>query len=138
MENSTGGKRVIAGSHRDGLLDERGLVVIARSPADDGLGVAVDDRRQIQTALPRRNIRYVADHLLPGRASGEIPLHAVGDAVLLAVALGEAEPPRPGLAGLQAQVAHYRAHELRPGRHAPGREVRVDPAVPVRPVRFIE
>ena len=55
----------------------------------------------------------------PGRASGEIPLHAVGDAVLLAVALGEAEPPRPRLAGLQAQLAHHRAHELRAGLYTP-------------------
>jgi len=48
-------------------------------------------------------IRYVADHFLARRVSGEIPLHEVGNVVLLPVALGEADPPRPRLAGLQAQ-----------------------------------
>ena len=107
-------------------------MIICR-PADDLFRMAVDDRRQVKPALPRRNIRNVADHFLAGRGSGEITVHQVGDAVLLAVALGEAEPPRPRLAGLQAQLAHDGADQPRPGRHAPGRQVRVDPPVPVRP-----
>src|ERR1700722_13235196 len=100
VKNCTSGKREIAGSHLDGLLDERRLVVTARRPADHGLRVTVDNRRQIQPALPRRNISDVADHLLAGRASGEVPFHKMGNGVLLAVALGEAEPPRPRLARL--------------------------------------
>jgi len=79
--------------------------------------------------------KLVVKRPLAGRAGCEIPLHTVGDPVLLAVALGEAEPPGPWLAGLQAQLTHHRPHQLGPGRHAPGREVRVDPPVPVRPVR---
>jgi hypothetical protein len=42
------------------------------------------------------------------------------------------------LARLQAQLTHQRAHQLRPGRHAPGHQVRVDPAVPVRVIRVLE
>ena len=73
----------------------------------------------------------VADDFPAGRVSGEIASHMVGDVVLLAVALGEAEPPRPRLAGLQAQLAHDGPDQFRPGGHAPGNEVRVDPPVPV-------
>ena len=76
------------------------------------------------------NPRYVADHFLARRVSGEIPLYEVGNVVLLPVALGEADPPRPRLAGLQAQLTHQRPHQLRPGRHPPGHQVRVDAAVP--------
>ena len=88
--------------------------------------------------LPRRNIRNVADHLLTGRSRGEITVHQVGNAVLLPVALGEAGPPRPRLAGHQAQVMHDGADQLRPGRHAPDRQVRMDPPVPVRLIGVIE
>src|SRR6266516_5269778 len=58
---------------------------------------------------------------LAGRAGGKVPFHEVGNAVLLAVALGEAEPPRLRLAGLQAQFAHHRPHQLpaRPARPRP-------------------
>src|SRR6266568_8157958 len=54
VKDSTRGERVIAGGHLDGLLDERGLVVIVRGPADHGFGVAVDDRGQEKPALPGR------------------------------------------------------------------------------------
>src|SRR4029077_16607653 len=47
-------------------------------------------------------------------------------------------PPRPRLAGLQAQLAHDGADQLRPGRHAPRHQVRVDPPVPVRVIRIPE
>src|ERR1700726_3925670 len=99
VKNRLAGERVIAGSHLDGLLDERGPVVIVRRPADHFLRMAVDNRRQVKPALPCRNVSDVADHFLAGSVSSEIPLHEVGDVVLLAVTLGEAEPPRPGLAG---------------------------------------
>ena len=80
----------------------------------------------------------IADHFLAGRGSGEVPFHEVGNAVLLAVALGEAEPPRLRLARIQAQLAHHRPHQLRPGPHAPGHQVCVHAPVPVCPIRFIE
>ena len=84
------------------------------------------------------DICYVADHFLAGLLRGEVPLHQVGNVVLLAVALSEAEPPGPRLAGLQAQLTHQRPDQLRPGRHAPAREVRVDPPVAVRLIRISE
>ena len=138
MENSTRSERAIAGSHLDSLLDKRGLVIIIHGPADHGFRVAIDNRRQEKPALPGRDIGNVADHLLAGRLSGEIPAHEVGNVVFLAVARGEADPPRPGLAGLQAQLPHHRPDQLRPGRHAPGRQVRMDPPVPVRLIRIPE
>src|SRR6202044_4092493 len=100
MENSITGERGVTAGHLDRLLDERSLVVIEGRPADHGFGVAVDDRGQVKPALPGRNISDVADHLLAGCGGGEIAAHEIGDGVLLAVALGEAEPPRPWLAGL--------------------------------------
>src|ERR1022692_3424967 len=107
-------------------------------PADYFFCMAVDDRRQIEPALPCRDVGNVADHFLAGSVSDEISFHQVGNVVLLAVALGEAEPPRPRLAGLQAQLTHDRPDQLRPGRDAPARQVRVDPAVPVRLIRIAE
>jgi hypothetical protein len=46
--------------------------------------------------------------------SSEVTVHVIGNVVLLAVALGEAEAPRLRLAGLQAQLAHDGPDELRP------------------------
>jgi hypothetical protein len=138
MENSINGERVVTGGHLDGLLDKLGLIMIVSRPADHGFGVAVDDRGQVKPALPGRNIGDVADHLLAGCGGGEIAAHEVGDGVLLAVALGEAEPPRPWLAGLQAQLTHQGPHQLRPRGHTPVRQVRVHPPVPIRLIRIIE
>src|ERR1039457_4195862 len=120
VENSMPGEREIAGSHLDGLLDERRLVVIARSPADYFFCMAVDDRRQVKPALPRRDVRNIADHFHAGRVSSEIAVHQIRDVVLLAIALSEAEPPRPRLAGLPAPLTP------RPPR--PGPEAREPPA----------
>src|SRR6478752_9391889 len=66
MENSTLSERVIAGSHLDSLLDQRCLVIIVHGPADHGLRVAVDNRRQEKPALPRRDAGDIADHFLAG------------------------------------------------------------------------
>ena len=74
----------------------------------------------------------------PGRSGGEIAAHEVGDAVLLAVALRKAEPPRPWLARAPGQLTHQGPHQLGPGPDAPARQVRVDPPVPVRLIRIIE
>jgi hypothetical protein len=122
VEDRILGERVVAGRHLDSLLDERGLVVIVRGPPDHRLRVAVDDGGQEKPALPCRDLGDIADHFLAGRVSSEIPGHEIGNVVLLTVALGEADPPRPRLAGLQAQLAHQRPHQLRPGRHAERRD----------------
>ena len=51
--------------------------------------------------------------------------------VLAVVLLGEVEPPRPGLAGLQVQLAHDAPDELRPTGHAPPRQLGMDAPIPV-------
>jgi hypothetical protein len=56
--------------------------------------------------------------LVPGGAGGEVTVHQVGDVMLLAVALGEAEPPGLGPAGLQAQLAHEGSHRLAPSGYS--------------------
>src|ERR1017187_7295047 len=138
MENSILSERVITGGHLDRLLDERRLVVIVRPPADHFLRIAVDTRRQVKPALPHRNAGDAADHFLARRASGEIPLHKVGNVMLPAVALGQAEPPRPRLAGPRPQPAHHGPPRPGPPTPAPGHQARVAPPVPARPVRIIE
>src|SRR5437667_9813052 len=60
VKNSFRCERMIAGGHLNRLLDERRLVIIICRPADDLFRMAVDDRRQVKPALPRRNIRNVA------------------------------------------------------------------------------
>ena len=47
------------------------------------------------------------------------------------VLLGEVEPPGPGLAGLQVQLAHDAPDELGPAGHAPPGELCVDASVAV-------
>src|ERR1039457_7610254 len=74
----------------------------------------------------------------PGAPRGEVALDEVRDAVLLAVALGECEPPEPRLARLQAQLTHEGPDELGPARHAPACQAGVDPPVPVGPVGVVE
>lgn len=58
--------------------------------------------------------------------------------VLLAVVLGEAEPPGPGLAGIQAQLTHEGPDELGTARHTPSHEIGVDPSVPLGPVGIVK
>src|ERR1039457_761548 len=132
------GNSMVPGGHFYSPLDERRLVVVVHCPAHDRLGVAVDDGRQIDPAFPGFDVSDVPDHSQAGSACGEVALDEVGDAVLLAVALGEAEPPGPGLAGLQAQFTHEEPDQLRPARHTPACQVGVDPPVPVGPVRVVE
>src|SRR5438045_3380691 len=97
VEDRILGERVVAGRHLDRLLDERGLVVIVGGPPDHRLRVAVDDGGQEKPALPCRDAGDIADHFLAGRISSEIPGHEVRKVVLLAVAVGEADPPGPWL-----------------------------------------
>jgi len=59
VEDGIPGERVITDGHLDRLLDQRGLVVITRRPADHFLAMAVNDRRQVKPALPGRNVSDV-------------------------------------------------------------------------------
>jgi hypothetical protein len=72
VENSILGKRMIAGCHLDGLLDQRRFVVIVRRPADHFFCMAVDDRGQVKPALPCRNVGNIADHFHPAQHRRQI------------------------------------------------------------------
>jgi len=93
--------------------------------------VAVDDGGQIQPAFPGGDIRDVTDEFLAGRRRGEVPAEQVGDAVSVAVLLGQHRAPGPRLAGLQAQLAHDAADELQAAGEAPAVELGVDASVSV-------
>ena len=59
VKNSSIRERMIAGGHLDRLLDKRGPVVVIRRPSDHLFRMAVNNRRQIKPALPRRNVSDV-------------------------------------------------------------------------------
>ena len=96
--------------------------------------VALQEESELRAAA----VQQLTEERDGSGARGEVAVHEVGNVVLPAVALGQAVTPRLGLARLQAQLAHDRSDELRPARHAPGREVRVDAPVPVGLVRGVE
>src|SRR5258706_16374806 len=79
--------------------------------ADDHLRVAIDHGCQIEPAIPGPDVGNVADELGAGVLGGEVPLDEVrggGD-----VGVGDGgQPPWPGVAGDQAQLAHQGADEL--------------------------
>jgi hypothetical protein len=56
MEYRAGSKVIVSRGHPDRFLDERGFVVVVHSPSDHGFGVAINDRGEINPALPRRDI----------------------------------------------------------------------------------
>src|SRR5258708_238779 len=104
VENGLIGERIITSSHLDGPLDERGLVVIVRRPADHFFRMTVDNRRQVKPALPCREVGDIADHLLAPPPGGETPLHHIREVTLLAAPPpahpkaplpSRATPPRP-------------------------------------------
>ena len=78
MKDGIPGELIIVGGHLDGLLDERGLVVIVRGPPDHRLCMAVDDGGQEKPALPGRDVRNITDHFRARRPGGEIPAHEIG------------------------------------------------------------
>jgi hypothetical protein len=92
------------------------------SAAQEEKRFAQGHRHQTWSTLPSRLYRQPSR-----RGGGEVAVHEVGNVVILAVALSEAKPPRLRLAGLKSQLAHDGADQLRPGRHAPAHQVRVNP-----------
>src|SRR3954452_2116975 len=74
----------------------------------------------------------------PGRSAVKSRGDEVGDVVGSAVLLGQAGPPRPWLAGPQAQLAHDAADELRSAGHAPAGQLGVDAAVAIGLVGGLE
>src|SRR5579871_550242 len=112
MEYGTFRKFHIPGSHPDGVLDERRLVVVVHRPADNLPGRTIYDRREVKPAFPGPDIGNIADHLLPRLFRGEVSPDEIRDRPGLAVLLGQRVPPRLRLAGFQAQFPHEAADEL--------------------------
>ena len=137
VEYRAGREIDIPGRHLDRRSDQRRLVIVAHRPADDLSGRAVDHRRKIFPPLPRRDVGNVADHFLPGLVGAEVPVDQVRDRPGRSL-LGGGRPPRPRLAGDQAQLTHELADQLPAGYDALAGQLRGDPPVPVRPVGIDE
>jgi hypothetical protein len=104
-------ERIVPGSHGQRVDHQFAAKMVSHGIADTGFSIAVNDRGQIDPALPCRNVGNVAYHFLAGSIGGEIPIHQVRDRAGIAGG-GGGRPVRPGLAGDQAKLAHQLAHEL--------------------------
>src|SRR5258708_20260504 len=134
MEYRSFRKVKVPHGHLDGSDDERCLVIIVHRPADYFPGDAIDDRSEIKPALPGLDIRDVADHFLARLFRREIAVDEVGDRAGLPVLLGQRVPPRPRLAGPQAQLAHEGADQLGPAPSPPPTQAALHPPLPLSPL----
>src|SRR4051794_12280615 len=138
MEDRPVGERIVAGGHAQCIDDQFGAQMVGHGVADAGLGVAVDHRGQIQPTRPGPDVGDVADQLDPRRVGGEVAADQVGDGRRRGAGDGGGRPPRPRLTGLQAQLAHQVAHQLRAGRDAAADQLGVDPPMTVGAVGVVE
>src|SRR6266516_142596 len=137
MENSAAREIEIPGGHLDRRRDQRRLVIVTHRPANYLACRAVDGRGEIEPPFPGWEIGNVADHLRAGHFCTKVPVHQVRDRAGLALD-GGGRPPRPRLAGHQAQLAQQGADQLRPCPHAPAGQLPPDPPVPVRAVGIVK
>ncbi len=68
----------VAGGHHQRVGDQLGAYVVGHRVTDDLLQITIQHGRQIQAALPRRNVGDVADQFRPGRRRGEVPIPRSG------------------------------------------------------------
>src|SRR2546423_9165554 len=131
------GEWIVPGSHGERIDHQFCTEMVGHGVSDAGLGITVDDGREIHPALPSVNVGDVSDHFLAGGGGGEVPLYQIGDGAVIAGHRG-GRPPRAGLAGDQVEIAHQLPHELwthllaltnEPGMHA---------TVPLGLIRMIE
>ena len=106
--------------------------MVGHTPADDTSRVGVDDHRQVQEALPGREIGDVGAPERVWLAGGELALHEVVAELGLFVASGRAHPSMPTHA-TQVRTAHQARHSLATTVHAVFiAELGVDPRDAIR------
>src|SRR6266851_4258427 len=137
VKDSAGRETGVAGGHLNRRRDQRRLVIIIHRPSDDPACRAVDHGRKVQPSLPRLYVGNVADHFLARHGGAEVAVDQVRDRPGLPLA-GGLRPPRPRLAGHQAQLPHQGTDQLRPGSHAPAPELGVHAAVAVGAIGVLE
>src|SRR6266545_1421426 len=120
------------------LGELRRCVVAVHGPADDGFGVTVEYRGEVDPAFPGGNVGDVADHFHARCLGGEVAGEQVGDRPGGRVGLGEAVPPRLRLAGDQAQLTHQTSGQLDGAVHALAGQLGVDTPVAVGLVGIVE
>src|ERR1022692_4755019 len=79
MKNSISRKIKIPGGHLNRRGNQRRPVIIIHRPAGQLPRRAVDDRREVNPPLPRRDVRDITDHLRARGARGEVTVHQVRD-----------------------------------------------------------
>src|SRR5713101_216463 len=137
MKNSISGKLDIARGHLNRARDQRRPVIVVYRPADALAGRAVNHGREKRPALPGRDIRNVADHLRARHLRAEVAVHHVRDRAGLALLRGD-RPPRPRLAGHQAQLPHQLPDQLGAGHGALPGELGRDTPVAVGGIGVVE
>src|ERR1700739_1762965 len=137
MHNAIRLEPPVAQRHCHRVEHELGAHVVGHRVPDHLAGAAVDQRSQIQPALPCSDVGDVADDLGSRSLGGEVALDQVDAAGGLRVRLGGGAE-RPGLHWNQAHLAHELANQLRADPFAGAHEFGVDAAVAVGAVESLE
>src|ERR1700690_1943950 len=137
MKDGISRKIEVPGRHLDRRRDKRRPVIVIHRPPDPLARRAVNDRREINPALPRRNVRDIPDHFLTRNGRAEVTGHQIRDRPRLALPGGDG-PPGPRLADHQAQLPHQRPDHLPSRLDAPAGQLHRHPAVAVRAVGIPE
>src|SRR6266496_4199924 len=131
------GKGVVGGGHVQRSDDEIGAHVVGHRVADARFRVTVDDGRQIEPSLPGADVGDVPDERGSRCVGGEVSAYQVGDRGGVAGDRRD-RPPRPRLAGHQAQLAHQPADQLIARLHAEAGKLSVHASVAVGAVGLSE
>src|SRR5262249_39058410 len=117
--------------HVEGLEHEFGPEVCGHCPANDAAAPGVEDDGEVQKAGPGRDVGDVGDPELIWDSRCEVAVHEIRYGPGVAITdgrLGVLAPAHPG----QAQHPHESRDPLAADVNAEGRQLRMDPALPVR------
>ncbi len=137
MHNATGLEPSVAHRHCHRVKHELGTHVVGHRVPDYLAGAAVNQRSQIQPALPRSDVGNVADDLGSRLLGAKVALDQVHGVGGVGVRLGGGTE-RPGLHWNQTQLTHELANELRPDPFAGADEFGVDTPVAVSAAEGLE